>query len=496
MTAGACWPELESNTRKLVRQYTMALRGRTYLTEQHFVYAILAVMVMLLPLGLLTKFPLIPFAIIVGVVWIFVTFKYPFVAMLMYASFILIRPHEWVPGMSFPMIEKAIVLPILIEMTLRFTRRRKKGIVLNQLDVAVSAFVLVTFLSIITSVWIDGAWKFFQFYVKLLIVYYMIAWNLQSEKSIRVFIYFWVLTSGFQASASVVNYYRGIRSFKMGIDRAIGLGSTYADPNSLAATVVYTLPFLYLYFKSSKNPFTRALFVGITMVSLWCVILTGSRTGMVGVIFFAFMIIWTHRNRLVALVIGAVVLVLTFAVMPDQYRQRLESTTDFSSSSGAALSAQGRIDGLVNGIRMMIDRPLFGVGVGQYSTALGMIYGLGWWEAHSLPGQLFGDLGLMGILAFTFWMYMLFRALGYLKDYYAQSGTADKFWYNMVMALQLQLLLLFFMGLGGHNLYRYNWLMISALTVALVRIVLRHKEERAEIAPEAVKEQVAQNEII
>lgn len=464
----------------------MALRGRTYLTEKHFIYAILGFMVLLMPLGLLTKYPLIPFVVIIGIVWIFVTFKYPFVAMLCYAAFILIRPHEWVPGMSFPMIEKAIVLPILVEMTLRFTRRRKKGIVFNQLDLAVSAFVLVTFLSIFTSVWIEGAWKFFQFYVKLLIVYYLIAWNLHSEKAIRVFIYFWTLTAGFHAAASVINYYRGIRSFKMGIDRAIGLGATYADPNSLAATVVYALPFLYLYFKSTKNPITRALFVGIMLISLWCVILTGSRTGMVGVIFFAFMIIWTHRNRLVALVIGAVVLALAFAVMPDQYRQRLESTTDFSSHSGAAMSAQGRINGLVNGIRMMVDRPLLGVGVGQYATALGMVYGLGWWEAHSLPGQLFGDLGLMGILAFAFWMYMLFKAIGYLKDYYSKPETSDKFWYNMVMALQLQLLLLFFMGLGGHNLYRYNWLLVAALTVALVRIVQRRKEEKEEIAVEAV----------
>ena len=57
--------------------------------------------------------------------------------------------------------------------------------------------------------------------------------------------------------------------------------------------------------------------------------------------------------------------------------------------------------------------------------------------------------------------------------------------FEMVIAMQLQLLCLFYMGLGGHNLYRFNWFILAALTTVMINLTFR---ERAQIARQAESE--------
>jgi O-antigen ligase len=152
------------------------------------------------------------------------------------------------------------------------------------------------------------------------------------------------------------------------------------------------------------------------------------------------------------------------------------------------MSAHGRIDGLVNGIKMMIDRPLLGVGIGQYPVALGSIYGKGWWEAHSLPGQLFGDLGVLGTLAFGFWLWTLFKNFRRLDRHTRDSRRGAVFLNRIVLALKMEIFCLLFMGLGGHNLYRYNWFFASAMVVVMLKLIRDQRSQLEEVAPETAEE--------
>jgi len=443
---------------------------RTYITVKGLAYTGLVFISLSLPLLLLTDFALVPFAIIFAVLWVVANVRYPFFGLICYSLFILIRPNEFIDALAVPMIEKAIVAPVFLGLVLKVIFARKREFLRTNLERVIVAFVAVGFMSILTSIWVSGAWKSWFDVFRLFLIFIFVVQLIDTQKQFRIFVLVFLVTGGFHAVSSVIQYYMGIRGHAMGIDRAIGLDLSYGAPNSLAATVIYTLPFIYSYFRSTRSRLMRLFLIFLTLASTWCIILTGSRTGMVGVIFFTVLVALQHKNKLRNFAIGFALLVIGFVLMPDQYRGRLESTTDLSGHSGAAMSAHGRIDGFLNGCRMMIDRPLLGMGIGQYRVALGSIYGKGWWEAHNLPGQLFGDLGMLGTIVFVAWIWIYLKDLKRLKRITRAERRGAVFLANTVVALKMELYCLLFMGIGGHNLYRYNWFFASAMIVVMLKL--------------------------
>jgi len=442
-------------------------RQRTYLSQKTLLTIGLIVVSAFLGASLLTEYAGVAFAIVVGVVWLYLTFTRPIVGLIAYSTFILVRPQEIIDAldMSIP-IEKIIAAPLIIGVALKIIRQYGPRIKFNTIDRSVVVFVLVALLSVFTSIWLGGAWERWMKLARLLIIFIFIAKIIDNPRHFKTFVIFVILTTIFHAAGSTIQYYRGHAEFEMGIMRAKGMDISYGDPNSLAATIIYALPLIYFFLKSSKRVATRLFLIVSFLVCIWCVVLTGSRTGMAGVGFMALLVVLQQKNRFRNLVIGVVVLAMVFAVMPGQYRSRLYSMTDFSSRSGASQSAMGRVTGLVNGVRMMIDRPLLGVGIGQFALANGNIYGGGYLASHNLVGQVFGEVGLLGTIAFVMWLIALFKGLKRLEQRYdedSDGSSSDQFMLNIVLALKMHIYCLFFMGIGGHNLYRYNWFIISGL---------------------------------
>ena len=167
------------------------------------------------------------------------------------------------------------------------------------------------------------------------------------------------------------------------------------------------------------------------------------------------------------------VISLMWAVMPDQYKSRFESITVVDASqddgSGTARSASARVTGVILGVKMVIDRPIFGYGIGQFGLASYTFYDRTWWgQAHSLIGQLLGELGLVGLISFILWLTILFKRIRYIEN--IEKFKENKFVYYITIALRDQLLCLLFLGLGGHNLYRFNWYVVSALVIVIIAL--------------------------
>jgi len=444
---------------------------KQFITAKGMIWTGFVFLSLLLSTALITDYYFLPFVLIFGVLWVVVNIRYSFAGLIFYSLFMLIRPNEFMSVFAVPMIEKAIVAPVLLGLMWQYFTGAKKLEIPTRPTRAILGFVVVAGLSVFTSVWLMGAWdKWFQLF-RLLIIYVFVVELVKSPKQFRIFCFVFMISGCFHAVSASIAYYMGIRGHAMGIDRAMGLDLSYGAPNSLAATIVYTLPFLYCFLISVRSRLMKLFLVAMAGACMWCIILTGSRTGMLGVGFVTFMIAMQYKNKVRNIAIGLVLMVVAFFAMPDQYRERLNSTTDFSGDTGASQSAQGRIDGLVNGVIMMIDRPLLGVGIGQYPVALGNIYGKGWWEAHSLPGQLFGDLGMLGTFTFVAWMYVVFAGLRKLKAAAPRMRREAVFIGNMVLAIKMEFFLLLFMGLGGHNLYRYNWFFATAMLAVLLVMI-------------------------
>src|SRR5258707_15117349 len=81
---------------------------------------------------------------------------------------------------------------------------------------------------------------------------------------------------------SLWEFQNGRYTFRMGIPRMIGVDTSLGDPNSFGASIVYALPFVRLFWLTSKDRLVKLFLVGYTGLSVLCILLTGSRSSLVG----------------------------------------------------------------------------------------------------------------------------------------------------------------------------------------------------------------------
>ena len=147
---------------------------------------------------------------------------------------------------------------------------------------------------------IGRAWdSFFEFF-KVFLVYFFVSRIANTPKRMNAIVWLYLLSLGLVAGYSIQNYYAGHFIIRMGIQRAVGLGGTegnYSDPNSLSNTLVLGLPFLFFMARYYKTRLKKLLLYGILPMVLWTIVLTGSRGGMIGVIFVSLFIAFSSRHN-------------------------------------------------------------------------------------------------------------------------------------------------------------------------------------------------------
>ena len=169
--------------------------------------------------------------------------------------------------------------------------------------------------------------------------------------------------------------------------------------------------------------------------------------------------------------------------MPESYKIRFISTfaeagADEAGQKGAYDSAHGRLAGLEQGYKTFLSHPVFGMGPGNFKYTwdggTGEITGM---SAHNLYGQVLGEMGGVGSVAFVALMWTIFmthwriRKMG--NDHLIPSGDSGESVNSEKQRLLLlassasiqTLVLLLFNGNFGHNLFRYNYLWVGAIGV-------------------------------
>lgn len=465
---------------------------KVYITKELVAQLTIITISLVLPILLVTDIKVLPFIVIATAIFGLLILKQPFIGLVLYLIIFYIRPQEiWFTGVVG--LERTIGIALLALTLLKLKLKDDFRFKITNIHIIIMAFIGVALFNVSTSIWISQSWDLWVKLLRLFIVFFCIVHLTDNEKQFRFLILFTILGTAFHAITAVMNYYNGIVEVEMGIERAFAMDTSYGDPNSLAATIVYTLPLIYYYFTRKTPTWLRIVLIAVMLISLWCVVLTGSRTGMAGAIVFGVMAVWGRKNRIRNFIVVGLVLVVVAALAPGAYKQRFESITNFDTQhdeTGAAYSAKSRWIFLKYSFEMLLTRPINGYGMGNFSTAMGTVYGQEWLQAHTLPAQIMGEMGLTGMIAFAIWMYILFFDLKKLQRYFKTSN--NQFMQNMVTAMKAHLWLMFFMGLGGHNLFRYNWFIISAVIVLLFRpeisgFGLNKSESESAIEPDKAK---------
>lgn len=380
-----------------------------------------------------------------------------------YVYLMIHRPMEIWTGLEFARPELTFFSLLCLAWLVAWKRVMPD---LNQL--AILGMGAVVYASWLVSPWQDYGDIVVKNYTLVFVFALILSTTLRDERAVHRVIVAFLAVMALYMLHSLWEFRNGRHVYRMGIVRLIGVDQSLGDPNSFGASIVYSLPFVrYLWFAWGQG-WKRRLLVAYVLLSVGCIGLTGSRSSLLGLfVYLAITVLLTGRRKLLWLVLAPLAAVAGLLLLPADLQTRFYTMIDPSvGPANAQMSGQGRIVGFFVGLQLWQQFPLLGVGPGAWRPASGMPI-----ESHSLYGQLCGELGTMGIMAFTILVFAIFRRLRTLFRWLRQEFENPRLAppYHLGQALALSTVLLLVMGLFGHNLYRYNFVWYAAFSSVLVR---------------------------
>jgi len=225
--------------------------------------------------------------------------------------------------------------------------------------------------------------------------------------------------------------------------------------------------------------------VSYAWLALSSVVLTNSRSGVAGFIFFCFL--FSFRIKGFGKKTGTVLLIVLcllvgWNVMDQSHRDRFRTLWDESAGpESAAESAAGRWSGFLAGLEAFRRYPVFGVGPDSFVPYRAAHIDGSATQTHNLAGEVLGKTGILGTLFFASLVYAALVAARRLRrsnltavNRYARMYT------ELGCACRDTLLLLLFLGLGGHNLFRPQWLWMAAF-LEITRTLERNSSDSQQL---------------
>jgi O-antigen ligase len=347
-------------------------------------------------------------------------------------------------------------------------------------NLAVGLFLIAVAASALGGSNLQLGWDALYKYATLVVFYFVLTCVVRTPAELCFMLTSFVVAMGVYLTKAQWEYFvHGSGFYTMGVRRLIGIEYTFGGPNDLAGSIVLSLPVVWYLFtvrRAYTGHWPRLIrwtwIAGLgayLTVATSSIILTNSRSGMVAFALWVLMVgmrgsRWMTKAK--HAVLGLVALGLLWFVLPGDTQDRLKTIIDPKSGRrDARESAEGRWQGFLAGVEMFRREPITGVGVGNFVP-----YRKAWvdgvpLEAHNLIGQLVGEMGIVGVVTFVVLLAAIWRncrrTLALSKVLPSESMDVLL---RLALACRETLVLLFFLGLFGHNLLRFNWLWILAFS--------------------------------
>ena len=303
-------------------------------------------------------------------------------------------------------------------------------------------------------------------FLRIYALFLMMLVLIKNEKDLKMTLWIYSIATIILGYEGIYFYVLGRASYVFqGVDVAIA-SKGFASGHVAAANMqLQGLPIMFYLIIIEKKAWLRGAAVLLSLLSVLGVIASGSRGGFLGLIVFALLGVYFSQKKGIAILTCLIIFLVMIPLLSETYLSWMESVVQHSDDS-----AMSRISGLTNGIEMMFHRPLLGVGPGCYPLARKAWFGWGL-ESHNHYGQLMGDLGLMGTIAWIFFITGVFKNLKKAKELFLDSNKRALV--LIVTSIQIALLVRLFEGMFSHSLYIFFWYIMAVLSIVLVKIPLQ-----------------------
>jgi putative inorganic carbon (HCO3(-)) transporter len=423
------------------------------------------------------------FGLIVSVAGLF----RPFLGMLVFIFIHFVQPAELIPALAPFRIE--LVYGTLLIGILIYRRTSLPGPSILSDRIIRGAIILlgVSLLSVPLSVWRGGAAETVIELTKLIALIFLLTTLVDSAGRLRKTVWCMAAVSAWFAASSLFAFAHGqfyALKYDWGsLDRAEGVNSIVGGANELAGLLLALLPLLIALLRTTRNVLARILLVACGALSLAAISLTGSRIAMIGLIAMVIYYTIQSKHKLLTGISCVLIGCLVWFNLPGVYKQRYLTVESYAQGGQLDASNEFRLEVWRVGEQIFFQRPILGVGAGQFPTAYGLIYLAGrhaaWMNPHNLLIQVACELGLIGLAAFVYFMCQVAKGIRSVLRRKRNCGFALS--YQVAIACSVMYVGVLILSLVGHTLYRPYWYLLAGLVAANRNIAYSKLKERAKL---------------
>lgn len=384
------------------------------------------------------------------------------------------RPEDLWPSVGYLHLTMVLGVSAVLALTAAFATRRAQFRWSSEL-----ALVLLLTLWFIAgvpfAVWRGGSFnRLTQTWVRTVLFFVLATQTLTTVRRVEKLIWVILLSELFASGASL------ILPSALTLDaggRMIGINKGLLGWNFLGITVSVTIPFIAYLYVSRRSAIRSVLLAAVIGTTLWMIVLTASRGGMLGLVLSIALSWWfllrgSPRGRLVTILMG-VVLVVGVIKAPPVFWERMGTiwNSDVAKSNEASASAEESTEGrrllFQASIRETFENPIFGLGVGNFAVYNGgRDSETGWYGTHNTFTQISSESGIPGLTLLIALLVVMIRHMAKVAAMVHDQFPGDNV-QLLARATLISTISFIFSGFFAHIGYECLLYLVAGISAAL-----------------------------
>jgi O-antigen ligase len=243
------------------------------------------------------------------------------------------------------------------------------------------------------------------------------------------------------------------------------------NPNRLAFFCIAAMSVLWYYRRAVRSRVVSGTLILIIPVLALTTLLAGSRSGLLTLVLFFFLIgvegRFSVKRQIQTLVVGVTVIALGTSLLTTYHSERITNVVPGGRPTQGSGSTETRLATMSHGFRMIMDSPVLGVGIGNFMWKR-LQYSMLTTPPHNSYLWAAAEAGIPALA-----LYLLLFALTLKRLLGVERATADLEIRMIARGLRMALIILLFF-----SFFADFWLHVFTYLVVGMAIVLKRLQER------------------
>lgn len=403
--------------------------------------------------------------------------KLPFFLFLSYMISFYLHFGERFPTIA--VIRPDLVLAILVLMALVPYLSKRIAILKTPTAVALTFLVAVSVLSLPFVEWPGSVLRHnLAPFLKAVLFFYFTVFIVDTPGRLKWFVFVFVSCQLFRVFEPLYlnlteGYLGGVTHLGGGefAGRLNGAPADVINPNELGFVVATTTVLCHFLMWRSERLLLKLLYAAFLPALLYTLILTMSRGAFLALLVGGWLVFLQSDRKFLLVIVAIGIGIGGWSVMSDVQKDRYLSLVSEKSQQRA--TAEGRMGGMISEIKLGLNRPIFGHGLGTTPEAKANIRGKS--EAsHNLYAELLIELGVVGLAAFMVFMIRIRRRIIQLvKSPSIRDARSEQraFYFRLAQGLLTVFWVYAVYSLNYFGLSQSYWYVLGGLALASASIL-------------------------